>query len=187
MRFAYVNLLWFVFTLAGGVVLGLFPSTTALHSVTRQWLLGKSDIPVFQTFWKYYRQEFWKSNRLGIAVIIIVAIAAIDIWYIQSNAMDQFTWISIPLFAYMLLSVFFLFFIFPVFAHYELPVLRQVKNAFLIMLISPLHIGLIVICFASLYFVVQAFPAVLFIFGASLYAFITMWISLHRFQRIQGK
>ena len=50
MRLAYLNLLWIGFTLAGAVIFGLAPATAAMFAVTRQWTLGKTDVPVFQTF-----------------------------------------------------------------------------------------------------------------------------------------
>src|SRR5690554_99319 len=61
---AYLNLLWIVFTLLGGIILGFIPSTSALFSVIRQ-LLRKNDeeIPITKIFWTYYRKDFWKINR----------------------------------------------------------------------------------------------------------------------------
>ncbi len=186
-RFAYINVLWILFSLVGGIILGFFPSTIAMFAIVRDWLRGNTDLPVFKTFWGYFKKEFWKSNRLGLVIMAIVLLIGIDIWYIQINLNNLFTWISIPLFAFMLLFLIFLFYIFPSFVHYDLKIVQLIKNALLIMLINPLHTFLIVLCLGSLYFVMNFLPALAFIFGGSSYAFITMWVCLHAFNKVQRK
>lgn len=186
-RFAFVNILWILFSLAGGIILGFFPSTIAMFAIVRDWLRGNSEVPVFKTFWKYFKKEFWKSNRLGLFIMAIFAIIGIDIWYIQINLNELLTWTYIPLLAFMLLFLLFLFYIFPAFVHYDLKIFKLVKNAFLIMLINPLNTILIILCLGSLYFVMRSIPALAFIFGGSSYAFITMWLCLNAFNKIQRK
>jgi uncharacterized membrane protein YesL len=186
-RFAYINVLWILFSLVGGIILGFFPSTIAMFAIVRDWLRGNTDLPVFKTFWGYFKKEFWKSNRLGLVIMAIVLLIGIDIWYIQINLNNLFTWISIPLFAFMLLFLIFLFYIFPSFVHYDLKIVQLIKNALLIMLINPLHTFLIILCLGLLYFVMNFLPALAFIFGGSSYAFITMWACLHAFNKVQRK
>ncbi|WKA55396.1 YesL family protein [Planococcus shixiaomingii] len=181
-RFAYLNLLWIVFTLAGGILFGFFPSTTAMFAVSREWLKGNTDKPVLQTFWNYYRTDFWKSNRLGLFVALIGLLIALDIFYIQSST-ELVSWTYIPLFAFMLLNVLFLFYLFPSFVHYDIKVRSVIKNAFLLMLINPINNILILLTMAPLYFLMSFLPALLVIFGGSAYAFITMWFALHAFNK----
>ena len=186
-KFAYVNLLWVLFTLLGGIVLGFYPATTAMFAMVRDWLRGKSDLPVFKSFWNYYKREFWKSNRLGIFITILFALIALDIYYIQANTSEQLVWTYIPLFAFMLLVVLYLFYIFPGFVHYDLKVLPLLKNTFLIMIISPIYSFWMIVCLVSMYFIMRAAPALFFIFGGTAYACITPWLGLHAFDRIQEK
>lgn len=186
-RFAYLNLLWVSFTLIGGVLFGLFPATIAMFAVTRQWLKGNTDKPILQSFWQYYRKDFLKSNLLGLFIVIIAIIIIADILYIKANNNEVLTWTYIPLFAFMLLFLMFLFYIFPTFVHYELKVEQVIKNATLIMLINPIHTLLIFLCLVPLFFIMKTLPALLFICGGSSYAFITMWISLQAFNKAQTK
>lgn len=184
-KFAYVNLLWFIFTLVGGVILGFYPATIAMFSMVRDWLRGKSDLPVLKNFWSYYKLDFLKSNLLGVFINVLLIFIAADIFYITLN--EQLAWTHIPLFAFILIVVLFLLFIFPSFAHYDLKVIPLIKNTFLIMIISPVHSFLMIICLISVYFIMQAVPALFFIFGGSTYAFITTWLSLHAFDKIHKK
>lgn len=184
-KFAYVNLLWLIFTLVGGVILGFYPATIAMFSMVRDWLRGKSDLPVLKNFWNYYKLDFLKGNLLGVFINVLLIFIAADIFYITLN--EQLDWTHIPLFAFILIVVLFLLFIFPSFAHYDLKVIPLIKNTFLIMIISPIHSFLMIICLISVYFIMQAVPALFFIFGGSTYAFITTWLSLHAFDKIHKK
>jgi uncharacterized membrane protein YesL len=187
MRFAYLNLLWVLFTLAGAIVLGVYPSTTAMFAVMREWLRGNSDLPVFSTFWSYYKKDFWKSNHLGIYTSIIFLLIYINLFYIQSGASENMTWTHIPIFAFILLFIFLLFYLFPIFAHYDLPVRSIYKQAFFIMLISPIQIIMMVICLAAFSVIIFLFPALAFIYGLSFYAFITTWLAFSSFKRLEAK
>lgn len=184
-KFAYINLLWFVFTAVGGLILGFYPATFALFSVIRDWLRGKSDIPTFNTFWSYYKNNFLKSNLLGLFVNVLFIFIAFSIFYISIN--ESLTWVHIPLFASILIIVLFLFYLFPSFVHYDLKLPKLIKNTFLIMIISPAYSFLMVISIISVYFIMKTIPALFFIFGSSIYAFITTWLGLHAFNRIQRK
>lgn len=184
-RFAYLNLCWILFSLIGGIVLGFFPATITMFSITRQWIKGNSDIPVMKSFWEFYKTDFWKSNRLGLFMIVIVAIIGIDIFYIKiHNAVD---WTYVPLFAFMLIFVLFAFYVFPTFVHYDIKVTHVLKNAFLIMLISPVSTVCIVISLVSIYLIMRIMPALAFIFGGSIYAFITMLFAYHAFAKVEKK
>src|SRR5690554_2101428 len=130
-RLAYLNLLWIFFTLTGLLLFGFFPSTLAMYAIVRDWLNGKTDIVIFKNFWNYYKTEFVKSNLLGLFLITIIVLIGLDIYYVQMN---DFTWISIPLYAMILLFILFLFYLFPAFTHFDLNLFPLIKNTFFIML-----------------------------------------------------
>lgn len=185
-RFAYINLLWALFSLLGGMIFGVFPATTAMFTLIREWLKGNVDIPIFSSFWKQYKSEFIKSNLLGLFIALIGVMIYIDVQYIKYS-LNTMALTYIPLFAFMLLFILFLLYIFPAFVHYDLKIPQLIKNAFLIMLINPLHNLLMVICLVAIFFVMRAIPALAFIFGGSTYAFITMWMCLNAFNKISRK
>ncbi|MGY0691431.1 YesL family protein [Virgibacillus sp. FSP13] len=184
-RFAYVNLLWILFSLMGGIVLGFFPATVAMFAVIRKWIKGNPDIPIMKSFWEFYKADFWKSNRLGLFIIGIATIIGIDIFYIKIN--NSLAWTYIPLFAFMLIFVLYYFYIFPAFVHYDMKVRGILKNAFLIMLISPINSFLMIISLVSIYLIMRSIPALAFIFGGSVYAFITMWFCYNAFRKVEKK
>ena len=186
-KFAYLNLLWIFFTLIGGVLFGFFPATIAMFAITREWLKGNTDKPIFKSFWEYYRGDFLKSNFLGLFIVIVGIIITADIIYIQANNNTFLNWTYIPLFAFMFVFIMLLFYIFPTFVHYDIKVGQVIKNATLIMLINPINTFLIFLCLVPLFFIMKTLPALAFIFGGSSYAFITMWISLQTFNKAKMK
>ncbi|TMW71025.1 YesL family protein [Alteribacter natronophilus] len=186
-RFAYINVLWIVFTLAGAVLLGLFPATAAMFSVIRRWLMGDTDLPVFTTFWKYYKIEFLKSNQLGIVIYLLSSIFVFNLFFLHANIGELFTWTSAPLLAGLLLFLMILSYLFPAYVHFDLSLFKTAKNAFLTMLVSPGHTLLMLISLGAFYTLVSAVPALGFIFGVSYSGFIMMWFAHHAFNRIQEK
>lgn len=186
-KFAYLNLLWILFTLLGGVIFGFFPSTVSMFAIVREWLKGETDISLFSTFWKHYRDEFFKSNLLGVFVALVSVVIALDILYIKSTTNELLTWTYLPLFAFMLLFIMFLCYLFPSFVHFDLKLWQVIKNSFFIMLINPITTLLIFLCLLPFFYLVSLLPAIGFIFGGSIYAFISMRFSLHAFQKVSEK
>src|SRR5690625_6125259 len=111
-RFAYINLLWIFFTIIGGVLLGFFPATTAMFAIIRDWLQGNNDDPLFIGFWQYYKKEFWKGNRLGAFIVLLVVFLTIDIFFRCTDFNEVLTWSYISLFALMFFYLLFLFYVF---------------------------------------------------------------------------
>ncbi|MFG1912265.1 YesL family protein [Kribbella sp. NPDC048928] len=67
-----LNALWILFTLAGGIALGIGPATLAAYSLTRRRSSGESfhALPAFRTA---FRQEF----RRGTLLVLPLAVAAV--------------------------------------------------------------------------------------------------------------
>src|SRR5690348_5869169 len=70
MKFGYLNLLWVLFTLTGLVIFGFVPATISLFTITRAWIRGNTDIPIWSTFLKVYKSEFVKSNKVGLVYLL---------------------------------------------------------------------------------------------------------------------
>ncbi|MFS0750159.1 YesL family protein [Oceanobacillus sp. 1P07AA] len=185
MKFAYLHLLWVIFTLLGLVIVGFYPATLSTYSIVRKWLTSNPDIPILSTFWTTYKDYFKKGNILGIGTNLFIALAVINIIFIQSYQ-GAFSMVQVPLMAFLLLVCLFFIYLFPVAVHFDLPVTKIIKQSFLIMLISPIHTLLIMVSFVSIYLICTQIPALFFIFGISIIASISTWIIQHRFDTIQS-
>ncbi|MCM3117635.1 YesL family protein [Neobacillus sp. MER 74] len=181
-KFAYVNLLWIGCSLLGLGLFGISPATTAMFTVIRKWIMGESDIPVFQTFWSTYKKEFLRSNGLGLALTILASIIYIDLNYIKIGISIQ-----IPLYLIIFAMIMTVLYIFPVYVHYEVKFSQMFKNAFFIMIVNPVPNMIMIIGFIAAIFVMRFIPALWFIFGGSITAGIIMASCYLAFQKIEKK
>lgn len=185
-RLALINILWVLFTLVGGIIFGIFPATIAMFSVTRKWLTGDQEIPIFTTFIKTYKSEFLKGNLLGYILLVIGFMLFYDIKFFQ-------TFEGIPfLLSYVFIFLFFfycvmLLFIFPVFVHFKLNTFQYIKHAFLMILISPFWSILLIVMTFLIYYLTTQFPPFMIFFGISIQVVMIMWMSLKVFNKIAVK
>lgn len=187
MRFAFLQVLWVFFTIIGFVILGFFPATIAMFATVRAWLQGNTELPVFQTFWQYFKSEFLQGNLFGIFVWMMIGMICLDFYFIYVTFNSNITWFHIPLAATILFIFLFLFYLFPVYVHYNVSLLHVFKHTLIILFVNPFIDFMMIISLIAFLLIIKMFPALAFIFGGSAYAFITMWLSLKAFQHIQKK
>ena len=187
LRFLYIHLLWMVFSLLGLVIFGVFPATVSLFAVTRKWLLGETDLPIFATFLSVFKQEFMKSNLLGILLSFGGLVLYADLLALQHTSIPFLQYLYFPVLFIALLYACSILHFFSIYVHYELKGLHIIKNALLFTLAMPLAGlklvgGLLVIVYLFI-----TFPGSIILFGASVPAFYMMWISLKTFTQYEQK
>jgi uncharacterized membrane protein YesL len=187
MRFAYLNILWVCFTLSGLIVFGFFPATVATFAVTRKWLMGEHDIPVFKTFWSTYKSEFLKSNLLGLTLVAIGCILYMDYRISVDSVSILGKILFIPLLVFIFLYCLLLLHIFPLFTHYDIKVFHVIKNAFLMMVLYPLSTIMMVISSIVAYFAITLLPGLIPFFGVSGLSFLLTWCAHYAYAKNQQK
>lgn len=185
MKFAYVNILWVAFSLLGLLIFGFFPATVALFAVVRKWVQLQADTPVFKTFWTTYKQEFLKSNLLGIILCIIGYILYLDFALVRVTPIDLLQLTYFPLLVIVLLYFLTVLYVFPVFVHYDVKTLYVLKNAFLIMIMRPPITIMMVVGTIAVYFLMRTLPGLIPFFAVSILAYVLMWSSNLAFAKIQ--
>ena len=172
-KFAYINLLWIGFSLAGLIILGFFPATIAMFTIIRKWLKGETEIPIFRTFWTTWKSEFFRSNGLGLLVAAVVGLIVFNLVFVElGNGLISV--IQIPIYLFMFAAIMTILYLFPVYVHFELKWFQIVKISFLMMLISPIENIVMIAGIVAVLFVVKFIPALGFFFGGSLIAAIIM-------------
>lgn len=185
MRLAYVNLLWFSFTLLGGILFGIMPATIALFAITRKWEMDKEeDFPIFKTFWESYRKEFIKANLLG--VFLLIAGGTVVLYYAYLDVLP-FIIFQIIFYSIVLIVGFIFVFIFPVFVHYNVSLKQYFINSFVIALSFPHYTILMMFIISVSIIVFQFVPILAVFFGVSLNVFLLMKISFNAFTKIALK
>lgn len=176
-RFTYVSLLWVLFTLLGLVIFGISPATAALFVVTRKWVQKDVEIPIFQTFWNEYKENFWKTNGLGLVLLAFGYLISIE--YIVLSNMEGFMYNIATLFVIgqMILYGIVLIYFFPVYAHFNIEKrFDYYKWPFVIGVVHPILTVILIVLIAVIQFVTFYFlPIPINFVGMALSAYVASW------------
>lgn len=192
MRFAVVNLLWFImnlpfvfflFHLLKGetellliipiIILApflFFPATAAMFSSTRDWVLEREESSLVRSYYKYYKENFKKSFLGGVILTGVWAILIADYFYLKDvNAVLAVMFIVFGLFLYVYTVNFF-----SVNAHYEMRLKDLLKRALLLTTGSPVLCSAVLVSGIILAYVSLRGPLFLLLFfTGSLTAFLS--------------
>ncbi|GAA2270110.1 hypothetical protein GCM10010149_09210 [Nonomuraea roseoviolacea subsp. roseoviolacea] len=166
-----LNLLWLVFALAGGVVLGLGPSTMAAYTLARRHARGES-FQATREFWAVYRREFVRGSLLVLPAAVLGVVLVGDYLYLSalgptSGALRIATLVALVALAGVGAQVG------PLYAHYDLPLRAYWPKAAQLALLRPASSVLLLLALSAIAAATSAAPllAPLISFGA--------WISLN--------
>ncbi|MGE8080804.1 YesL family protein [Peribacillus loiseleuriae] len=186
-RLLYLNLLWFFFTIAGLVIAGIFPATVAMFSILKGWLQEGKNERVFKSFWKVYKEEFGRANRLGIIVLIISIIFYTD-WLFTNQLSGTLGMITKG----VLLGSGFVFgitlmYAIPVYLQVDGKAFNTIKLAFLIGITYPHYTFIMMISIASLMLISFLLPMAGFLFFASGLGCVLTFFSMHLIRKIEER
>ncbi|GAA0307392.1 putative membrane protein YesL [Gracilibacillus halotolerans] len=183
----YVNFLWICFTLLGGILFGIGPSTVAMFAVFRKWSMGEGDMPAFKTFWSVYRKEFVKANVLGIILLLFGYMLYVNFNFLSLTDISGESFIRVMLIIATAVYVLMIIYIFPMFVHYENKIFGYFKNAVLLAIYSPIRTAYLIAACLTLYYLYFYFPVFIFFLGGSLTSLVIMYISYRTFLRLEYK
>ncbi|MDC3415921.1 YesL family protein [Aquibacillus salsiterrae] len=186
-KFTYVNLLWYCFTVVGLFFFGFFPATMALFAIIRKWIMGETDIPTFRTFWHYYKKDFVKSNVVGFMLTISSAMLYLDYVLLEQARGLIFNSLFALLLPIIFMFIFTICYSFSVFVHYNFRPVKVIHQAFLVMIVSPLSTLMMIAGMVILYFSLRGFPGLVVLFGPSLLALLVMYSSYLSFENILNR
>jgi len=183
MRLAYLNILWIAFTLVGLVVFGLFPATVSMFAVTRKWVMGDTEIPIFKTFWESYKTEFKQANIVGYIILIIGFFLYFDLRFAQSqeNFFGYFRYFFLGLILFYLVTTLYLF---PVFTHYKLKTLAYIKHAFIFAIGRPLSSLIMIVSSVAVSYLMLFIPGLIPFYSGSVMSLIIMWAASLSFPKL---
>ncbi|MFN7249337.1 MAG: YesL family protein [Anaerobacillus sp.] len=186
-RLAYVNVLWIGFTMLGLVVVGIFPATVAMFTITRKWIKGEVDLPIFNEFWQVYRREFLRSNSIGLIVTLIGAILYFDLYFFY-HLDGMFSQVLFYVFVALAFNfAVMLFYIFPVYVHYDLKLFQSLKYALVIGMSNPFHTFSMILCVIFIYFAIEVAPAAFLFLSVAPLSMMFMVIAHRIFVKLEQK
>ncbi|MGN8647430.1 YesL family protein [Gracilibacillus sp. HCP3S3_G5_1] len=186
-RIAYVNILWILFSILGLLIFGLAPATASMFTITRQWLKGNSDVPVFKTFWRSYRAHFIQANLLLWPLAIFAYIIYINYQYLYIVPSSIYYFMQFIFATLVLILLVLLFYIFPVFVHFEYKTFHYYKIALLIGVSNPFLTVTMFITTLLIGLLTERIPGILPFFPMCLSSIITMHLALVAFKKLHKR
>ncbi|MGI8384296.1 YesL family protein [Robertmurraya sp. P23] len=182
LNLVYLNILWSVYTLLGLIIFGIGPSTYALVSICRQWIRGNQNIPVFKSYWKYYKECFKDSVVISWVYLLAGFVLVVDLQYVTN-------WYArVALFVISFMYLLSLVYIFPIMAHYSWKgILLKIKMSFLFGLACmqySLVLGVVIVVIYGA--ATNFFPGILTFFGISFLFYLITWTSNQVFTRMES-
>lgn len=186
MRFAYVNLLWIIFSIFGLIIFGFIPATVAMFAIVRKWIMGEQDLKIFKEFWTLYRKDLFKANVLGYILLITGYVLSIELQILRASDNIVYFISSFGVIALIVLYIIVVMYFFPIFVHFNLKFREYFKWPFIIGVIHPVLTVFLLVVISSIHYITfQMVPALLFFFGGSVTAFILMWGASRIFPRFE--
>jgi uncharacterized membrane protein YesL len=183
-HFAYLNVLWVSFTLLGGGIFGVFPSTVALFTIARKTSLGEEEFPILRTYWETFRKEMFWSNRLGWFITIVGLVWYFDLHFFRKFEGDIYIVLNVIMVVVGLIYIALLLYILPVYVHYDLKFFQYIKQALTIAFLRPANLALLFLGNLGAYYFYIYIPAFIPLFGISLIAYFNMWVAFNCFENI---
>ncbi|EOR21283.1 DUF624 domain-containing protein [Cytobacillus oceanisediminis] len=181
LNLVYVNFLWWLFTLLGVGLFGAGPATYALVSILRQWMRGNTNIPIFSSYWKYYKESFKESMITSWIYVLIGYVLVIDLLYVTNWYLK--VCLIIICFLFFLSAIF----IYPLMAHYNWKgIFFRIKMSFIFGFSCLQYTLLLFVVIGATYWTaITFFPGILTFFGISFLFYVITWTANQVFTRIE--
>ncbi|WP_127585147.1 YesL family protein [Paenibacillus koleovorans] len=115
----------------------LFPATAAVFTVARKWVTGDTDVSLFKTYFRGYKENYLQAMLGGIFYILLTVIVIVNYkFYLeQSNTLSLLSVLFIILLVILGASMFHFF---SLMVHFHMKLFQLLKNAILITIGNPL-------------------------------------------------
>lgn len=172
----YLNILWVLFTLLGLGIFGFMPATIAMYSVTRKWLTGDPNIPIFKTFWLNYKKNFMKGNLFGLMFLIASYLLLVSYKILSTQLTIPYVIAGYMVLILMLLLLMIVSYFFAIYVHFDLSFFDYIKWSFIIGINHLIITFIIVVGINILNYLMFRFISGIYLFmGISLNAYIINW------------
>ncbi|MGM0881183.1 MAG: YesL family protein [Bacillota bacterium] len=159
----------------------LFPATAAMFAVARKWVMGESDVALFKTFFRGYKENYKQSMLGGIIYTILLTIMIVDFIVYR----EQLNLLSYIFIAFLVLLVVSLFNFFSMLVHYHMKTFQLLKNAVLITIGKPFRsLSTAIMSGAVMYFSTK-FTFLIPFFMGSIIAYLAFWNFHLIYQKLQ--
>jgi uncharacterized membrane protein YesL len=183
-RMMLLNWIWLLHVVMGGVILGVIPATVALFSVTRRWLKGNLEQPIWPAFHRTFKTHFFRVNALGWVYLLVGGVLAFNLYLVsQLQGMVALLCTVAILIGFIIYLFSFLYF-FPYYVHFEQTFIGYLIQPFIVALISFKQNLIIAIGLFVLGYLLYQLPGLIPFAVGVLPAYWTMKVSMNRYKNL---
>ncbi|MGW0803752.1 YesL family protein [Nonomuraea sp. NPDC002799] len=180
-----LNLMWIVFTLAGGVVLGLGPATVAAYTLARRHVRNET-FQGWTEFWTVYRREFVRASLLVLPAAALATVLIGNYLYLAAlgpgtEALRVATFVALIALAAVGAQVG------PLYVHYDLPLRAYWPKAAQLALLRPASSVLLLLALSAIAFATSAAPILAAVIGFGAWIYLNTWLCLRFFQENEAR
>jgi len=182
---AKLNLLWIVFTLAGGVILGVGPATVAAYTLARQRAHGES-VPSWPAFVTAYRREFWRGSLLVLPLVGVSILLVTNYFYFASLG-PAGTVPRLATGAAIVALVVIAAYLLPMSVHYDLRIRTCLPTASLFALTRPAPSVLLLFVFTAIVYAAATYPFLVLVVAVGGWIQLDTWLCLRFFAENEAR
>jgi uncharacterized membrane protein YesL len=180
---AKLNLLWALFTLAGGVVLGIGPATVAAYTLARRRALGES-FQSWPAFTSAYRREFVRGSLLVLPLVGMAGLLVSNYLYFASVGSTAGTAATVVALGVLVVVWAYLL---PMSVHFDLRTLACFPKASLFALTRPAASVLLLFVFTAVVFASVTYPFLVLVLAVGGWIQLDTWLCLRFFAENEAR
>jgi uncharacterized membrane protein YesL len=163
----------------------LFPAISALFAVVRKWVMGDTDVPIFKTFFKGYKENYKQSMIGGFFYTLLFVIMWVD--YKVYMTLDNLQLVGGVMLLLLVILFVSMFNFFSMVVHYHMGIFMILKNAVLLTVIRPFRMVATVLGCGLLLYIASLYPVLIFFFIITLIALWSFFNFYGSFLKMQEK
>ncbi|OUS77587.1 hypothetical protein B1748_07255 [Paenibacillus sp. MY03] len=149
-----------------------FPATAAMFAVARKWVTGETDVSLFKTYFRGYKENYKQSMIGGILYTLLFVIMIVD-FIVYREQLNILSYIFIAFLALLGVSIFNFF---SMLVHYHMKTFQLMKNAILITIGKPFRsLSTAIMCGLVIYISFFQFTFLIPFFMGSIVAYLAFW------------
>ncbi|MDF2668269.1 MAG: hypothetical protein K0R67_575 [Paenibacillus sp.] len=165
----------------------LFPATAAAFAVARKWVTGDTDVPLFKTYFRSYKENYVQSMLGGIFFILLYVIVYVNYTFYlkQGNSLSL---LSVLFIVFLVILTCSMFHFFSLMVHFHMKIFQLVKNSILLTIGNPINTFLLMVTNgAVLYVSFNKFTFLIPFFMGSIMATVSFFYFHRIFDKIKMK
>ncbi|GIH80089.1 YesL family protein [Planobispora longispora] len=174
-----LNLAWIVFTLAGGVVLGVGPATVAAYTLARRHARGEA-VRLWPEFAGAYRREFARGSLLVLPPLAVAGVLYGNYLYFSALGLGTAP-PGLATLAGLVTLAAVTTYLLPMYVHYDLRPLACLPRASRLALARPASTVLLLFVFTAVAFAAATFPFLALALAAGAWIQLDTWLCLRFF------